>query len=98
MADISFSKQLLLHQFINGLPGSLSTQLLAAGHINDLNTAIELTKLLLTSKVKPDKIVAIESNKVVALKDQISALTEQVVALTSSNHQMEQTTWKCSIL
>ena len=40
-ADASTSKQLLLHQFINGLPSSLSTQLRAGGHINDLKTAVE---------------------------------------------------------
>ena len=30
-ADTGTSKQLLLHQFINGLPGSISTQLHASG-------------------------------------------------------------------
>lgn len=35
-ADASTSKQVLLHQFINGLLSSLSAQLRATGQINDL--------------------------------------------------------------
>ena len=34
-ADADTSKQPLLHQFINGLSSSLSTQLRAAGQIDD---------------------------------------------------------------
>ena len=58
-ADTSTSKQLLLHQFINGLSSSLSTQLRATGQINDLKIAMELAKLLMTLKEEPDKTAAV---------------------------------------
>ena len=86
-ADASTSKQLLLHQFINGLPNSLSTQLRAAGHINDLKTAMERAKLLMTLEEEPHKTVAVQSTEVAALKDQISVLTEQVAALTTKRNR-----------
>ena len=82
-ADTSTNKQLLLHQFINGLPSSLSTQLQATGQINDLKTAMERAKLLMTLKEELDKTAAVQSSEVAALKDQISVLTEQVAALTT---------------
>ena len=63
-ADASTSKQLVLHQFINGLPSSLSTQL-----------AMERAKLLMTLEEEPDKTAAVQSSEVAALKDQISVLT-----------------------
>ena len=86
-ADASTSKQLLLHQFINGLPNSLSTQLRAACHINDLKTAMERAKLLMTLKEEPHKTAAVQSTEVAALKDQISVLTEQVAALTTKRNR-----------
>ena len=39
--DTNMSKQLLLYQFISGLPSSLSKQLQVAGQINDLKMAVE---------------------------------------------------------
>ena len=75
-ADASTSKQLVLHQFINGLPSSLSTQL-----------AMERAKLLMTLEEEPDKTAAVQSSEVAALKDQISVLTEQVAALTTKRNR-----------
>ena len=49
-ADASTSKELLLHQFISGLPSSWSKQLRAGGQINDLKTAMERAKLLMMLK------------------------------------------------
>ena len=82
-ADAGTSKHLLLHQFINGLPGSISTQLCTGGQIDDLKTAMEWAKILMTLKEKPEGVAAIETTEVTILKDQISALTEQVAALTA---------------
>ena len=41
-------KQLLLHQFISGLPISISKQLRATGELNDLDAVTERAKLLMT--------------------------------------------------
>jgi len=82
-ADAGTSKLLLLHQFINGLPGSISTQLRTGGQIDDLKTAMERAKILMTLKEKPEGVAAIETAEVTVLKDQISALTEQVAVLTA---------------
>lgn len=86
-ADTGTSKQLLLHQFINGLPSSLSTQLRAADQIDDLKTAMERAKLLMTLKEEPSKTAAIQTTEVTTLKDQISMLTEQVAALTTKQNR-----------
>ena len=82
-ADAGTSKLLLLHQFINGLPGSISTQLRTCGQIDDLKTAMERAKILMTLKEKPEEVAAIETAEVTVLKDQILALTEQVAAPTA---------------
>lgn len=75
-ANASTSKQLLLHQFISGLPSSLSTQLQVGSQINDLETAMEQAKLLMMLKQEPHKAAAVQTTEVVTLKSQISALTE----------------------
>ena len=60
------------------------------GQINDLKTAMERAKLLMTLKEKPDKTAAVQSSEVAALKDQISVLTEQVVALTIKRNRQPE--------
>ena len=77
-ADASTSKELSLHQFISGLPSSLSKQLRTGSQIDDLKTAMERAKLLMTLKEEPDKTAAIQTAEVTALKEQISLLSEQV--------------------
>ena len=84
-ADAATRKQLLLHQFLNGLPNYVSRQLRAAGEISDLDKPLEQAKLLLTIE-EQEKTAAIQATvpaEVVALKEQISALTEQVAALVT---------------
>ena len=68
-ADAATRKQLLIHQFLTGLPTHMSRQLWAAGEIDDLN------KVLGRAKTIPAEVGA--------LKEQISALTEQVAALVA---------------
>ena len=83
-ADAGTSKQLLLHQFINGLPSSISTQQRTGGQIdNNLKTAMQWAKILMTLKKKPEGVAAIETAEVTVFKDHISALTEQAAALTA---------------
>ena len=84
--DAGTSKKLLLHQFNNGLPISISTQLHTGGQINDLKTAMEQTKLLMMLKEKPEGAAV--------LKDQISTVTEQVAALTAK--QTRQLGMQCA--
>ena len=83
-ADGNTSKQLLLHQFINGLPTRISKQLRAAGEIADLKTAMERAKLLMTLEQEQEMSAAVQPSEVTVLKDQIAMLTEQVAALTTA--------------
>ena len=46
-ADACMCNQLLLHQFVNGLPGHISKQLRATGEVNDLDRVMERAKLLI---------------------------------------------------
>lgn len=44
---------------------------------------MEQAKLLIMLKEEPNKMAAVQTTEVAALKDQISMLTEQVAALTT---------------
>ena len=55
-------KQLLIHQFVSGLPVSISKQLRATGELNDLDAVTERAKLLMTIE-EPQKIAAIQTKK-----------------------------------
>ena len=74
-------KQLLLHQFVSGLPASISKQLRATGEVNDLDVVMERAKLLMIIE-EPQKVAAIQTTEIQDLKEQISLLTEQVAALS----------------
>ena len=94
-ANADTSKQLLLHQFISGLPGSINKQLRAVGQINDLDTALERAKLLMT--LEGPENTAVQTTEVEVLKEQISLLTEQVAALTTrqTRQQGNVTCYRC---
>ena len=85
-AEAATRTQLVLHQFITGLPVHFSKQLRASGEVSNLHKVLERTQLLLTIE-KQKKSAAIEAKeelfKVEALREQISALTEQVSALVT---------------
>jgi len=89
------SKQLLLHQFISGLPVSINKQLRAVGQINNLDTALERAKLLMT--LEGPENTAVQTTEVEVLKEQISLLTEQVAALTTrqTRQQGNVTCYRC---
>ena len=46
--DNTACDQLLLHQFLAGLPSSLSWQLRATGEARDLNSSVERARLLMS--------------------------------------------------
>ena len=81
-ANADSSKQLLLHQFISGLPSSIIKQLRAAGQINDLDTALEQATLLMMLE-GPENMATIQTTEVKVLMEQISLLTEKVATLTT---------------
>ena len=56
-------KQLLLHQFVSGLPANISKQLRATGEVNDVDVVMERAKLLMTME-EPQKTAAIQIAKV----------------------------------
>ena len=85
-AEAATRTQLVLHQFITGLPVHVSKQLRATGEVSDLDKVLERAQLLLTIE-KQEKSAAIEAkeepSEVESLREQISALTEQVAALVT---------------
>ena len=85
-ADAATRNQLLIHQFLTGLPTHVSRQLRAAGEIDDLDKLLERAKLLLTIEEPGKTAAAVEATipaEVAVLQEQISALTEQVAALVT---------------
>ena len=88
--DETARKQLLLHQFLAGLPQAVSRQLRAAGETKDLDVAIERTRLLLVlneQDANADKVAAISNqvHEVKELREQVVKLTEQVTALSTNS-------------
>ena len=88
-------EQLLLHQFVAGLPPAISKQLRAAGNTTDLRSTVERAKLLnaleneqQTAGVTPpsnvNPIPAVEK-----LTEQVAGLTEQVAALSAVQHRRQ---------
>ena len=86
LKDSATRKQLLLHQFLAGLPQEVSRQLRAAGETKDLDTVVERARLLLAlneQDVSANKVAAVtnQSHEVEELKEQVTKLREQVAAL-----------------
>ena len=85
-AEAGTHDQLLLHQFINGLPIHISKQLRATGEVNDLDRVMERVKLLITIE-EPQRTAATQITEIAELKEQISVLTEQVAAMSMRRRQ-----------
>ena len=79
-ADATTRNQLLLHQFVSGLPAHIAKQLHATGEVSDLDRVLERAKLLMTIE-EPQKTAAVQTSEVQELREQVSTLTEQVAAL-----------------
>ena len=82
------AEQLLLHQFLTGLPQEVSKQLRATGATDTLKTALERAKILMTvEQHTPVNPVATAQPKPTTefhqLQQQITELTAQVAALTT---------------
>ena len=56
-ADATTRNQLLLHQFVSGLPAHIAKQLRATGEVSDLDRVLERAKLLMTIE-EPQKTAA----------------------------------------
>ena len=82
--DATARQQLLLHQFLGGLPVSVSKQIRAAGDTKDLNKVVERARLLMTIEGEQTPVAAV--TEVQELKKQISELTEQVAVLTTTKN------------
>ena len=89
--EANTKKQLVLHQFLAGLPSTVSRQLRAAGETNNLETAVERAKLLLAlgeqDNVKPAAAVSEQDDSLELLRTQMTKLTEQVAALSTSSRR-----------
>ena len=78
-------EQLLLHQFLSGLPEMVSRQLRATGEVKELDTAITRARLIMAvDDSGRSAAVKEKSSEVDTLKEQIAQLTEQVAALSTT--------------
>ena len=83
--------QLLLHQFLNGLPPAISKQLRSTGDTRQLETTVERAQLLMTISASEQNVASISRNEteakerceVMQLMTQLEELTEQVAALAA---------------
>ena len=73
-------QQLLVHQFLAGLPISVSQQLRATGDTKVLDQVVERAKLLMVVQEQTAATTS-EETEVSKLRSQVSQLTEQVAAL-----------------
>ena len=90
--------QLLLHQFLSGLPEAVSKQLRASGQVKDLQAATEHAKLLMTVDEQYSVAAVVrKSTEVDELQDQMALLQEQVAALTTSTKSTGATARETSI-
>lgn len=85
------SQQLLIHQFLAGLPAPVSRQLRAVGNTTNLEQIVERAKVLMVVD-SSEKIAAVQSenSEVSSLKAQIQELTEQVAVLTTQKSTKKQ--------
>ena len=76
-------KQLLIHQFLAGLPASLSHQFRASGNTTDLDELVQHGKILMVMNNDERQMAAVhlDASEVSELKSQIQELTAQVAAL-----------------
>ena len=85
-ADANTRKRLLTHQFLTGIPAEVSKQLRAVGEVDDLDKLMQRAKLLMTLDCG-EKTAAVgfkqQTDAMEALEQKITALTEQVAALTT---------------
>lgn len=97
-ANEATKQQLLRHQFLVGLPTSISKQLRATGTVNDLDQIMERAKLLFTLE-QEERVATVNSSESASLmttiQQQLSALTEQVAALSVRPQQQQHNSKRC---
>ena len=90
--DAGAKEQLIIHQFLAGLPGTVSKQLRAAGDTTKLQTTFDRAKLLMSLEDEqtvatvstPAEKPRVSENRVVEqLVEQVAALSKQVEALST---------------
>ena len=83
--------QLLLHQFLAGVPEAVSRQLRATGETTNLDTTVERARLLMTIDNQGHSAAVAEkpvhTSEVEVLREQVAALTEQVVTLSTASRR-----------
>jgi len=93
-ADVATRQQLVIHQFLTGLPLEVSKRLRAAGEINDLGQLMQRAKLLMTIDAENpgEKLAAVQQpiDRVEALTEQVAALTEQMAAMATNQRNARQ--------
>lgn len=88
MPDLASSakEQLLLHQFLVGLPGDISKQLRATGVTNTLSETVERAKLIMVvdshSQAAAVSTKPTSTSDIQQLQQQLTALSDQVAALS----------------
>ena len=86
--DIDTRDQLLLHQFLTGLPLAVSKQLRVSDDAKSLDKAVERARLLMAiEKDQMQTAAVVEAGEVQELRKQISELTEQVALLATSKNE-----------
>ena len=85
--DATSRGQLLLHQFLAGIPLQVSRQLRAMGDTTDLQRVVEKARLLMTIEEQPENaatpINAVQEGTLAKLQSQIETLTQQVATLAT---------------
>lgn len=91
LRDKEAREQLLLHQFLAGLPTDVARQLRATGDTTKLDTVAERARLLMALDTQATAAIRTSTSKdsdchdeVKQLRDQIAELTQQVAALTTT--------------
>ena len=84
--DNAVRDQLVLHQFVAGLPQEIARQLRATGDTSELNATVEKARLLLSLDSHDSVATVTEETSgdslISKLKTQVDVLTQQVAALT----------------
>ena len=85
------SEKLVLHQFLAGLPASISRQLRATGEAKTFQAAVERVRLLMAVDDQGWVMAVTDRpNPVEQLTEQVAKLTEQVVALSTARNTSQR--------
>ena len=96
--DTGARDQLLLHQFLAGIPRDISKSIRAASDVKSFDKACERARLLMAVKSDATPAVAAVSDACYEsqeLRGQITELTEQVAMLTMQRRQLPRATMRC---